>query len=131
MVLSFGLLAVAILALVAMFISGVKLSAQSRNITVATEIGRGVLEEIRAQIKVQGFSYLPTGDYSYDGRVPDAQAGPPYFPPAPYPGSKLNNQEYQVVVTGKEPSVDRLKQVRVDVYWTATSHISLETRFTP
>ena len=41
-VLAFGLLAVAILALIAMFTSGVKLSAQARNITVAFVASDGI-----------------------------------------------------------------------------------------
>lgn len=130
-VLAFGLLAVAILALIAMFTSGVKLSAQARNITVATELGKQVIERARAKVKLSGFSYLPAGTYTFDGRAGDPIAGTPVFPPAPYPSTLVEHQEYFVVVSGAEPSADQLKNLRVDVYWTDTSHISLETKFTP
>ena len=115
----------------AVFTSGVRTASQARNITVATELGKKTLEKIRSDVRTTGFATIPSGSYSFDGRVGQAQTGTPLYPPSPYPSAVIANQEYTVVVTGEETVVDEVKGVRVDVYWNERSHITLETRFTP
>lgn len=114
------------------FLSGVQLSAQSRDLTAATELGHQVMEQIKFNVKKGGFTYLPGGPYTFDGSVPSAQGGaaPLLFPPAPYPGMKLSNTQFTVLVTGDDIS-PTLKSVTVEVVWSPTSRIKLETHFHP
>lgn len=128
LVLAFGIVAVAILSLVAVFISGVQASARARDVTTATEVAHQILEAIKVQVRNNGQLSLPAGSYIFDGRVPDAPAGA--FPPAPYPVATLNNQRFFVVVSGADLG-PTLKRVAVDVYWGETSKLSMETHLHP
>lgn len=130
-VVAFGILAVAALALIAAFVSGMKLSAHSRDITIASEVAKQVLERTRDELRMFGFDYIPAGTYSFDGRAGDFPIGIPPFPPGPYPTTRISDQDYFVVVTGEEPAPGRLKNVRVDVYWHGDSHVTMETKFSP
>ena len=56
---AFGILAVAILGLIGVFSSGVSLAAQARDLSVATELGRQVMERIRSATKNADFSHIP------------------------------------------------------------------------
>jgi hypothetical protein len=129
--LAFGLLSLAILALMAVFTSGVRAASQARNITVATELGKTALEKIRSNITTVGFASIPGGTYTFDGRLGQSQTGAPPYPPSPYPSAVIAHQEYTLVVSGEETVVGEIKGVRVDVYWNDTSHVTLETKFTP
>lgn len=89
------------------------------------------MERIRSNVTTIGFASIPTGTYVYDGRLGNPPAGAPLYPPAPYPTTKVNGQEYFLVVSGDEPVTDRIRDVRIDVYWDELGHITLETKFTP
>ena len=105
------------------------MSAQTRNLSVATELGSQVLERTRSTSSLIGFSYIPDGSYVFDGRSGDTGVGTTtLFPPAPYPSTKVNNQLFEVVVTGEELVPERVKNIRVDIYWNDTGHTTLETR---
>ncbi|MCA9792812.1 MAG: hypothetical protein KC910_13490 [Candidatus Eremiobacteraeota bacterium] len=131
-VLAFGLMAVAILGLLAVFMSGLRLSSQARDVAAASELARLTLEQVKANLRTGGFAYVPAGTYRYDGALPDTPVGtaPLLFPPAPYPGTTVNGQAFTVVVSGSEMS-STLKDVQVEVSWGPTSKITLETRIHP
>jgi Tfp pilus assembly protein PilV len=129
-VVAFGIVAVAILGLIGVFMSGVQLSARSRNLTGATQLGQQTMERIKFNISKMGFAYLPAGTYSYDGKIPTPAAGaaPFQFPPAPYPTTTVSNQNYILVVSGTELS-PTLREVQVEVLYGPTSRVKFTTRF--
>jgi uncharacterized protein (TIGR02598 family) len=128
LVLAFGIVAAAILSLVAVFIAGVQMSARSRDVTAATEVARQVLEAIKVRVRTNGQLSLPAGAYLFDGRVPQAAAAG--YPPAPYPVATVNRQRFFVVVSGSDLG-PTLKRIAVDIYWGPTSKISMETHLHP
>lgn len=131
--LALGVVTVAILALVSVFVSGVKMAAQARNIAAANELARQVLERTRFNIRKGGLAVVPAGSYTFDGRVPDPQIGvaPLEFPPLPYPGRPANKQNYSIIVSGSEITPGRLKAIRVEVRWGTTGRVALETHLHP
>ncbi len=133
LVLAFALVAMAILALVGVFVSGIQLAARSRDVTTATEVGRQMLERVRLNASKGGFAYIPAGGYTFDGRVgqPAVGVAPLQFPPAPYPEITQNNRKFALVVTGQEVMVGRLKSIQVEVWWSDKSKILLETSLHP
>lgn len=130
LLLAFGIVATAILSLIGVFLSGVQLSASSRELAAGTQVAREVLEQIRANLRTGGPAYLPVGSYRFDGRRPDAPVGaaPLVFPPAPYPNRTVNGQTFTVQVEGTQSSATLLN-VRVDVFWGPTGHCFLETSY--
>ena len=131
LVLSFGILAIAILALIGVFASGVTIAAQARDLSVATELGRQTMERIRSTTKELDFSHIPNGQYTFDGRLEHPTTGTPPFPPTPYPSVKINNHKFDIVVTGEELVLDKIKNIKIEVYWDDVSHITIETRVHP
>ncbi len=131
--LALGIVTVAILALVSVFVSGVKMAAQARDIAAANELARQVLERTRFNVRKGGLASIPSGSYTFDGRIPDPQVGaaPLEFPPIPYPGRTANKQRYSIVVSGSEVTPGRLKAIRVEVRWGATGQVALETHLHP
>jgi type II secretory pathway pseudopilin PulG len=127
-----GLLLVGLLAIVSVFIHGLKMSAQAREIGTATQVAREQMEHIGYNQRIFGFDNLPTGSYRYNGLTMDAVtgSGPAAFPPAPYPKTNLNQTDFLVVVYGDQPSTF-LKSVRVEVYWHPRHFVTLETHFHP
>ncbi|MEW6279274.1 MAG: type II secretion system protein [Candidatus Eremiobacterota bacterium] len=132
LVLAFGVVAVAILSLVAVFLSGVRLTARSRELSSGTEVAHQVMEQVKLNVRQGGFGYLPPGSYNFDGKNPDPQVGVPplLFPPAPYPTTTVNNRDYTVLVSGQELS-PTLKELRVEVHWGDQSRVVLETHLHP
>ena len=117
--LSFGLLT-----MIGVFASGLRLIAQGRDLEAATDIARSFLEATQEL----AFDELPAGPQTFDGRVPDAEAG--VFPPAPYPSTTLNNQQFELVVTIAKQD-DYLKLVTVEVRWSESSQVRLQTLVAP
>lgn len=132
--LAVAIVASALICLIGVMGFGMKMLLSSREVSVATAIGREVLERTRFNLGTTGFNYLPSGSYVYDGRNPDATTGvaPAVFPPAPYPASTFNGGNYVVVVRGDQPTL-RVKTVTVEVYWGSGSdhRITLVSRFHP
>lgn len=125
--LALGIAAVAILGLMAVFISGLHMAERAQDVTAATEVARQVLEEIKLQARQTGFGYIPAGTYTFDGAVDPAQnPGPAQFPPLPYPALAVNSRQFTVLVTGEELS-STLKAVTVEVHWGETSVVRLQT----
>ncbi|MCE7870243.1 hypothetical protein DYH09_07675 [bacterium CPR1] len=118
LVLAFGIVAVAILGLVGVFLGGVQLSARSRDLATGTELAHQVLEQVKYNIKKGGFAYIPNGAYTFDGRNPDPTVGvaPLLFPPGPYPGQTLSSQKFDIIVTGQELS-PTLRSISVQARW--------------
>lgn len=134
LVLALGVVTVAVLALITVFISGLELSARSRDLATATELARAVMERTKLNLRTAGFAYVPAGSYTFDGRAPAPRVGAPPldFPPDPYPGvPNLNGQRYSVLVTGSEPNPGKLKEMRVEVLFGPSSRVVVETRFHP
>jgi type II secretory pathway pseudopilin PulG len=134
LVIAFGIVAVAILSLVGVFVAGLKLSSRSRELAVAVEIGHQVMESIKQNTRTVGFGYVPAGAYTFDGRAttptPQVGAAPSLFPPAPYPRSLVNAHEYRVVVSGQALSAT-LKQVRTEVFYGTSGRVSFVTLLRP
>lgn len=126
--LAVAIVAVALITLIGVLTYGMQMLSRSREVYVANEIGRQLMEKIRLETRTTGFSALPGGAYVFDGRVPDPASGG--FPPAPYPGQTWNGGNYQLVVTGAQSDA-RLKSVTVDVYWGPTQKISLTSLYHP
>ena len=119
-ILAIGVLAVAILGLATVFISGLKLVEASANLTSATNVGREFLETV----KEHGYSGTRAG--TFDGRTPtppDARSG---FPPAPYPKTTVDQHEYTLVVRCRDYS-PTIRTIEVDVYWDRDSKTSFST----
>ena len=125
-ILAIGILAVAILSLVLLFTSGIRLMTQSSNLTRATEVGREFMETTKSS----GFSNLPAGPLAYDGRKNDPVDAATGFPLAPYPVVNQDGRDYHLVVR-ISPESGTLKRVEVDVYWDGNSKMTLETYIHP
>lgn len=126
--LALGVVAVAMLALAAVFISGLDLIARSKEIAVATELGREVVEQTKLNVRQLGFDFIPPGDYVYNGKNGDPALGTPQFPPLPYPSIVTAESEFFIVVSGTQTSAD-LRRMVVEVHWGERSKIVLETAF--
>ena len=126
--LALGTLAVGILALVSVFIQGLKLTTLTSDVAAATEVGQEVMERIRLRQRDLGFSSIPNGTYQFSGWSGDAAVNG--FPPAPYGRVARNHGEYTVVVKGAQPSAF-LKTIEVEVFWKPAKKIHLETHLHP
>ncbi len=115
-----GIVAVGLLTMVGVYLSGIRLMARGEQITVASETGRRFLEEVKAA----GFDTIPNGNLHFDGRFNDPQQGS--FPPVPYPA----DGPYRLEVLTEQPGT-RLKAVTVRVYYDGASHVVLETYVRP
>lgn len=122
--LAVGVLAVAILSLLALFGSGLRLMDQANDVSRATEVARSVVEAT----KLLGYDGIPDGTVTFDGKNGDVAAGG--FPPEPYPSITLDGVEY-FVIASTQPVEDTLKSVRVEVVWGARGRLSVETAVHP
>ncbi len=118
--LAVGIVAVAILALQAVFLNGLRQMAEAARITAATDVGRSFMESV----KKAGYSTTAVG--TFDGSVPDTPDAATGFPPPPYPKAPLNGQEFYLVVSCADYAPG-LRSVRVDVHWTKQRKIRLMT----
>lgn len=120
--LAIGVVAVAILGLLGLFGSGLRLLRNSNQMSQANEIANEVLEESRS------LGDIPVG-VSFDGAAnqpPDAATG---FPPAPYPSLSVDGQRYDIkVTTAADPAG---VAVLVEVAWAAQSRVRLESLLQP
>ena len=84
---SIGMLAVAALSILTVFIGGLKLMQRSNEMAAANDVAKSVLEAVKRDTDIHGLTAVPPGITKFDGRLPDAKdiAGPVPFPPDPYP----------------------------------------------
>ncbi len=122
-VVALGVIAFALMTMIGLYVSGIRLMNRGEEITVATEIGRQVLESLKRD---GGYHYIPDTNEIYDGRVPDPRNPALDFPPAPYPV----NDQYRLWVASElvDPN---LKSVTVRVYYDNESHVVLQTYYRP
>lgn len=104
---AFGIVATAVLALIAAFIAGTKLVSQSQQVANATQLARAELEAIREM----GYVAIPDADVTYDGRNPDPSIDG--FPPHPYD----NPPDGYVLLVTVEQKGYYLKSITVEVQW--------------
>ncbi|MBI3926356.1 MAG: hypothetical protein HY319_12515 [Armatimonadetes bacterium] len=125
--LAIGILAVVSLAVVAVFVGGLRLLARSSEIATATEIARDFLE----RTKLTGYGALPPGTNRFDGSVPDP-ASASGFPQGPYPKFPSGGREYTLVVSSQPvPGSSSLMSVQVEVRWDEVSFVRMETYLSP
>jgi len=127
-----GLLAVAALSLLTVFIGGLRLMQRSNETAAATDVAKATLEAIKRDFRLHGLAAIGSGTYTFDGRIPDEAdtSGPSVFPPAPYPSRTIGGQEYILVVEGREEGT-RLRRIKVSVYWNENQPLVLETIIHP
>lgn len=119
-----GILAVAVLTIIATFTGALQLSSKSSEITAATGVGQDFLEAVRDS----GYDFVPDGTFSFDGRRGDPAIDG--FPPDPYPVAQVDGRDYSLKVR-VDPKGATLKVVSVEVFWGNQSRIALETYFYP
>ncbi len=117
-VIALGLLGVALLSILAVFVSGLRLQSQAEQVTEATQLARELLEEIKASP-----ASVPNSG-QFDGRIPDPRSGA--FPPDPYPGVTTSGGEFRLVVELSEKSPELLS-VTVEVWWGEGQKVTLQT----
>lgn len=122
---AFGILAVAILAIVSAFLGAIELNARSVDTAVATQVGRDFLERVNEL----GYDSVPDGTYTFVGANNDPQNGDG-FPPAPYPKVVANGKDHylQVRVSTKGAT---LKVVVVEVTSGKHGRATFETYLYP
>lgn len=114
--LALGLFTIVVLGFSVVILSGMRLNLQGDKMSQGTQIARSVMENA----KKKGYANIATG--LFDGRLatptaPDVATG---FPPSPYP----KQGDYQVVVQVSDISPSS-RSVKVDVYWSAVSKVTL------
>jgi type II secretory pathway pseudopilin PulG len=122
-ILAFGLVAIALLAVVGLFTSSFRLQNRSTSLTTGTEIAREQLEVI----KLLGRDAPPPIDAEYDGSVPTPQEDSG-FPPPPYPFIVREGIIYTLSIK-VEPAPDTAtaKVVTVQVSWKDGGKAELQT----
>ena len=129
---SIGMLAVAALSLLTVFIGGLKLMQRSNETAAANDVAKSVLEAVKRDTDFHGLAVVPAGAASFDGRVPDPKdiTGPAPFPPDPYPATTVNDTDYTVLVESSDDG-SRVKRVKVSVFWNDNPPLILETLIHP
>lgn len=122
--LAVGLAALTLLLLVAVIASGARLMGRSAEVAAATEVGREFLEAVRQA----GYGTLPEPPARFDGRA--GTAGGEDFPPAPWPSSEVGGRTFKLD-TRVEWGTGATKFVTVDVYYSSSSFVTLQTALHP
>lgn len=103
-----AIVAIAIISLVTLFLSGLRLLTRSADLQRCSELAR---RQVEAVLEMPA---LPPGTVSYDGRLnqaPDAATG---FPPPPYPAVAVDDKSYPVLCALRPVTGDvRVLEVRV------------------
>jgi hypothetical protein len=102
-----GLLAIATLSLIAVFIGGLQLMSRSEERTAASNLGSAVLESIS---DIGGFHAVPNSDSLFDGARSDPAIN--NFPPSPYPAA----EGFTIAVETRVVTA-RTRAVQVTVSW--------------
>ena len=77
MVMAFGILAIAILAIVSGFLGAIELNARSVDTAVASQVGREFLERVHEL----GYDIVPEGNFTFVGANNDPQTADGFPPP--------------------------------------------------
>ncbi|MGE0490199.1 MAG: prepilin-type N-terminal cleavage/methylation domain-containing protein [Vulcanimicrobiota bacterium] len=115
-----GLLAVVVVVLVGVFLSGVKLARESTAVTAATELGRQFLETVEQG----GYDQMAVG--TFDGSVPNLPDAATGFPPAPYPGASQDREQFVLKVTCADHTTNT-RSVEVEVSWRNDRRVRFKT----
>ena len=116
-----GLVASAVLALVSVYLGGIKLSRKSEKILLATETAKAMLEVVREK----GFDAIPAETKIFRGQENDPRTEQG-FPPDPYPAEG----DFFITVETRERE-SNLRSVTVKVIYDGKSSVSLQTYVTP
>ena len=119
-IISVGLLAVALLAVIGLFTSTIKMQSQSQERAEATYLVRQLMDRIRAtpdNVPAAPRTWIG-GELAFD----PLDAGPPTFPPSPYPFRRSPTEGYNEgyaldVILEEFPANPDLKLVRVVARW--------------
>lgn len=122
LIIAIGVLSFALLTMMGVYLSGIRLSTRGEQITVATEVARRLME----RVDEAGYAYIPEANVTYDGRLGHPRDAATGFPPPPYP----SEENYRLVVL-TEKFDDHVKAVTTAVYYDDTSHVLLQTYFRP
>jgi type II secretory pathway pseudopilin PulG len=120
--LAVGLLAVAILAVIGLFTSTIRMQVHSQERAAATSLARRMMERVRSEPNV-----VPAAPASWIGgelASTPLDSGPPPFPPAPYPFE--NGYALDVYLEQYPPRPD-MKLVRVVVRWDGGKSLEIQT----
>ncbi len=130
--LALGILTVALLATLQVFLSGSQMVAQSTQVTTAGELARELLDRCAAI----GYALVPPNSTVFDGTattptLPDANG----FPPAPYPEAVVEGTTYRFRVTTDNLAVlgatNEPRAIFVEVFWGRNHQASFETYLHP
>lgn len=108
-VFALAIVAIAIISLVTLFVSGLRLVNRSADLERCSEVARQVME---ATVELPS---VPAGAVAYDGRLGDPRDAATGFPPPPYPSARVDGKDYPVRVE-LSPS-GNLKVVQVRVFY--------------
>ena len=123
-IIGFALVTVALLVMIGVFTSAVKLIGKGQELQTASEMAREQMEMVRARAQT-----IPDDDAMFDGRQGDPPTGVD-FPPAPYPGRSVDGIDYKVTVDVALQDAD-LARVTVKVYWDDEMAATVETLVQP
>ena len=122
--LAVGILAAGILTIVLMFSSSLALMADSADVSMATEVAREVIERSKAIDP----SLLPGPGTTFNGLAGDPPlAGPPEFPPAPYPMANEDGRRFPIIVTLSDPGLVGVLAIEVEVRMPEEGRVILQT----
>jgi hypothetical protein len=119
-IVALGVVAFALLTMIGVYASSIRLMVRGEELTRASELGRSILEGINQA----GYSSLPAPGTVFDGRSSDPAVDG--FPPLPYPGTP----DYPMVLETEQLDTD-LRSVTVKVYYSEENHITLQTYMRP
>lgn len=124
-IISVGLLAVSLLAVIGLFTSALRFQKQSKRRGEAIEKAKAILERIRAAPNV-----VPAAPRSWTGGqmvFTPLAAGPPTFPPQPYPYDPVSGFAFDVTIDSVDAKRPGMKLVRVVVRGDDGKQVELQT----
>ena len=116
-------LTMAFLAVVGLFSINLQLINRSSERSEAAEIARTVLNQMKADI-----SLIPPPPAEFTPSTP-VIAGPPDFPPPPFPRVHGASGTYEITVRVRDSGVSGVKAVEVQVAWEGGQGVRVETFF--
>lgn len=120
-----ALAALALLALIGVFVASLRLTSQNREAVAATHLAGELLERARSL----DYSVLPQTVTVFRGNLPDPAVNG--FPPAPYPRVSMGGQEYVFEVRVEPgPPPGELLAVQVVTRYN-DHHVTLQSYLTP
>jgi len=118
-----ALLTFGFLVVIGLFARNLQLQSRSSEMTESAEIGRAIMEELKARPAL-----IPDPTVSFTSasqRIP----GPPPFPPDPFPTVVGEHGTYSIEINIQEASPRNLKAVEVVVSWEGGHGVRLQTFF--